>query len=189
MTDQVIQRQNASSLRRLSQTSGANHLFKPSASQLEVIGVTSYLCARDKFWRRAPTAFTKYWFHLPILLSQCRIFSINSTPIGMVTWSWFSDEAASRFSTFLGEGSPKLPPETDHLSGEHLWITGWLSPFGLRGDRVMYQWLRSAMREPQVSLWRTSQDNQFSIQKYKVDGDRWHKSYVKKAQPLIMQVL
>ena len=103
----------------------------PGHSEAELFGALAWLCMHSKNHRDMPLASFGQSLLNPIQRQQFMLASASLNgvlqPVAYVAWANFDAEAESRY---LADGSQSLMRAEDWNSGDRMWITDWVAPFG-----------------------------------------------------------
>lgn len=95
-------------------------------SQAQALGCATWLWMHSASHRDAPL-HTLPTLLMPALLSRQFVVATQADrPVFYMAWAMLSEEAERRYL----RNPPVLMPQVDWTSGDRMWITDWVAPFG-----------------------------------------------------------
>lgn len=111
-------------------------IFGEQENEAEVFGAAVWLWVHSPMHRDAPLHLLPTLL-LPVIKSQQYVLvSRHEKPIFFLSWAWMDEAAERRYLT----RSPTLFPVEDWNSGDRMWFSDWVAPFG--DTREMYNLVR-----------------------------------------------
>ena len=103
----------------------------PGHSEAELFGALAWLCMHSNNHRDLPLASFSQTLLNPIKRQQFMLASALldgvQQPVAYIAWANFDADAESRY---LADGNHTLMRPEDWNSGDRMWITDWVAPFG-----------------------------------------------------------
>lgn len=101
-------------------------LAAANTSEAEVLGIAVWLWMHSERHRDAPL-HTLPTLLLPLIKQQQYAIAVkDGRPVFFLGWAWMDEDAERRYLT----NASVMMKESDWTSGERLWITDFIAPFG-----------------------------------------------------------
>ena len=94
--------------------------------EMEVVGTVVLICSQSKEHENIPLGLLSSIIFPPIINKQYVLILKNNQPIFYCAWALFDEAAETRHLT----SNTSYIPKEDWLSGDRMWITDWISPYG-----------------------------------------------------------
>lgn len=101
-------------------------LIEQPWSQAQALGCATWLWMHSEAHRNAPLHTLPVLLMPPLLQRQFVIAMHADKPVFYMAWAMLSEEAEDRYL----RNAPVLMSQADWTSGDRMWITDWISPFG-----------------------------------------------------------
>ncbi|TAK91618.1 MAG: toxin-activating lysine-acyltransferase [Aquabacterium sp.] len=95
-------------------------------SQAQALGCVTWLWMHSAAHRDTPLHGLPTLLMPALLSRQFVVATLSDRPIFYMSWAMLSEEAEGRYL----RNSPILMPQADWTSGDRMWITDWVAPFG-----------------------------------------------------------
>lgn len=103
----------------------APHAEDSQYDEAVVFGMISWLWAHSPLHRNASVGMLSVLAIPAMKHGQFMVAHENGKPVFYCAWAWFNEESERRYII-----DPNAIFESDWKSGDRLWMTDWLAPFG-----------------------------------------------------------
>ncbi|KNC17585.1 RTX toxin acyltransferase [Pantoea sp. RIT-PI-b] len=128
-------------------------LAADDTSEAEVLGMAVWLWMHSKRHRDAPLHTLPTLLLPPIKQQQYAIAVKEGRPQFYLGWAWLDEEAERRYLTHASV----MMQEQDWISGDRLWITDFIAPFGEIRD--LLRLMCEVILPEQCFRWQDQQGN------------------------------
>lgn len=101
-------------------------LIEQPWSQAQALGCATWLWMHSESHRDAPLHTLPVLLMPPLLQRQFVIATQSDKPVFYMAWAMLSEEAEGRYL----RNAPILMSQADWTSGDRMWVTDWIAPFG-----------------------------------------------------------
>lgn len=148
-------------------------------NEAEVLGSSVWLWMHSERHRDAPL-HTLPALLLPVIKARQYVLAFrHDQPVFFMSWAWFSHDAEQRYLT----RHALMLKEDDWCSGERMWVTDWVAPFG--HTRQMVALMRNELFPDHCmrSLWHRGAERGLRVKSFygkdvsQADKQRWRQTF------------
>lgn len=133
-----------------------------SVNEVEVLGASVWLWMHSARHKGAPLE-TLPTSLLPVIKARQYVLAFKGDkPVLFMSWAWFDEDAELRYLT----QHHLLLKESDWRSGDRMWITDWIAPFG--DTRKMMSMVLSVLFPGHCarSIWHRGTDRGMRVKRF-----------------------